>query len=254
MRFVIAYEGTRYAGWQRQKNGQAVQGVLEAALSELEARDVAVLGASRTDAGVHALGQVAWAETRRPLDPERYRIALNALLPDDVRVRRCDLPEGKFLPLQGVIEKTYAYRVDLGPAPDPRTRRFALHHPAPLDVSTVDVALAGVLGHRDFRHFASSGGSARTTERTLREARVERLAPDAIELRFSADGFLYHMVRNLVGAALRVGEGRAEPEFLVRILRDGPPPTGIKLAPAHGLTLLGIAYGPPIPLDSRQVP
>ncbi len=254
MRFVVAYEGTRYAGWQRQANGPSVQGVLEEALSRLEAQEVRVLGASRTDAGVNALGQVAWAETRRPLGPERYRTALNALLPEDVRIRACDLPEGRFQPLQGVLEKTYAYRLDLSPAPDPRQRRFALHHPGPLDLEALELALREVLGHHDFRNFASAGGSTRTTERTLRAAAVERVGPQAAELRFTADGFLYHMVRNLVGASLRVGEGTQAHDFLLQVLRSGPPATGIKLAPAHGLTLLGIAYGPPAPLDSRQVP
>ncbi len=253
VRFVVAYEGTRYSGWQRQTNGRAVQSVLEGALRELEGRDVAALGASRTDAGVHALGQVAWAETRRPLSPDRYRTALNALLPEDVRVRACDLPEGRFQPLRGVIEKTYTFRLDLSPVPDPRMRRVAVHHPGRLDLDAVNAALSHLLGRHDFRHFASSGGGARTTERHLREAHAEMVADGAL-LRFTADGFLYHMVRNIVGAGLRVGEGRAGQDYLARILREGPPPTGIKLAPAHGLTLVGIAYGPPSPLDSRQVP
>jgi tRNA pseudouridine38-40 synthase len=252
MRFVVAYEGTRYSGWQRQTNGVAVQGVLEEALARLEGSHVPVLGASRTDAGVHALGQVAWAQTLRPLDPERYRTALNALLPGDVRIRLCDLPEGRFLPLHGVEEKTYVYRLDLAAAPDPRMRRFSLHHPQELDLARMQAALQRVAGRRDFRHFASAGGDARTTERDLREARVEPSAGGASELRFTADGFLYHMVRNLVGAALRVGEGREDEEHLQRILEEGPPKNGIKLAPAHGLTLLGIAYGPPSPLDSRE--
>lgn len=250
MRLIVAYEGTRYCGWQLQQGQPTVQAAVEAAVAALEGHDVRVLGASRTDQGVHALGQVAWARTERDLPPERYRTALNHFLPQDVRVRLCDLPGVEFRPLHGVIEKTYAYRIDLAAVPDPRLRRFALHQPGPIDVAAMRVALQEVLGRHDFSAFAGAGSPRRTTVRTLRQAEVQE-AEGGLEVRLTADGFLYHMARHIVGLLLAVGHGNAGPKSLGQVLVAGPPQQGLPLAPAHGLSLVGIAYGPPNPLDSR---
>ena len=253
MRLVVAYEGTMYCGWQLQAAEPTVQGVLEAAFRQLEPGPRRVLGASRTDQGVHALGQVAWAHTERALDPERYRDALNHFLPDDVRVRSCDLAGGEaFHPLKGVLEKTYVYRVDRGAVPDPRLRRIALHRPGPLDLAAMREGLGHLLGRHDFAALGGAGSPRRTTVRTVTEAAL-REVEGGIELRLSADGFLYHMVRHAVGLLLEVGQGRRGPEEVPRVLAEGPPAQGLPLAPAHGLCLLGVAYGPPLPLDSRHV-
>ncbi len=252
MRFVVAYEGTRYSGWQLQAEEPTVQSAMEAAVAALEGRAARVLGASRTDQGVHALGQVAWARTERRLAPERYRAALNHFLPDDVRVRLCDLPDVEFRPLRGVIEKTYAYRLDLREVPDPRLRRFALHRPGPLDVQAMRFALSGILGRHDFAAFAGAGSPRSSTVRHLRAADLAEVE-GGIELSLTADGFLYHMARHIVGALLEVGQDRASPRHLAEVLEAGPPRHGLPLAPAHGLTLVGIAYGPPNALDSRYV-
>ncbi len=252
MRFVVAYEGTRYCGWQLQASEPTVQLVMETAVSAIEGQPVRVLGASRTDQGVHALGQVAWARTERDLAPARYRAAMNHFLPEDVRVRLCDLPGEEFRPLHGVIEKTYAYRLDLGEVADPRLRRIALHRPGPLDAMAMRAALEPLLGRHDFFAYGGAGSQRRSTVRTLRAAQV--LETDGgLEVRLTADGFLYHMARHVVGALLLVGQGRAEAGSLGRMMDAGPPPQGMPLAPAHGLSLLGIAYGPPNPLDSRYV-
>ncbi len=252
MRFVVAYEGTRYCGWQLQKSEPTLQLAMETAVAAIEGHPVRVLGASRTDQGVHALGQVAWARTARSLAPERYRAAMNHFLPEDVRVRLCDLPEDEFRPLQGVIEKTYAYRVDQRQVPDPRLRRIALHRPGPHDLGAMRAALTPLLGCHDFAPYGGAGSPRRSTVRTLREAEVLEV-DGGLEVRLTADGFLYHMVRHVVGALLPVGQGRAPAESLGRMLAEGPPPQGMPLAPAHGLTLLGVAYGPPNPLDSRRI-
>jgi len=252
MRFVVAYEGTRYCGWQLQAAQPTVQSVMEAAVAALEGHAVRVLGASRTDQGVHALGQVAWARTERDLEPARYRAALNHFLPEDVRVRLCDLPGAEFWPLQGVIEKTYVYRLDLGDVPDPRLRRIALHRPGPLDAQAMRLALSMILGRHDFAAFGGAGSPRRSTVRCLRAAEVAEVER-GIEMRLTADGFLYHMARHIAGALLEVGQGRAGVEHLAQVLAAGPPKQGLPLAPAHGLSLVGIAYGPPNPLDSRYV-
>ena len=252
MRFVVAYEGTRYCGWQLQAGQPTVQGALEAAVAALEGQAVRVLGASRTDQGVHALGQVAWARTARDLAPDRYRAALNHFLPEDVRVRLCDLPGAEFRPLRGVIEKTYAYRIDLREVADPRMRRFALHVPAQVDVDAMRQALLPLVGQHDFAAYGGAGSPRRTTQRTLRQAEV--LAVEGgIEVRLTADGFLYHMARHIVGLLIEVGRGRAQVGSLGAVLAGGAPASGLPLAPAHGLSLVGIAYGPPHPLDSRYV-
>ena len=250
MRFVVAYEGTRYSGWQLQAGVPTVQGAMETALASLEGQAVRVLGASRTDQGVHALGQVAWAETSRDLGPERYRAALNHFLPQDVRVRLCDLPGERFRPLQGVLEKTYAYRIDRLEVPDPRLRRFALHLPGPLDPGAMRAAIAPLVGRHDFAAFGGAGSPRRSTLRDLRQAEVAEVE-GGIEVRLTANGFLYHMARHIIGVLLEVGRGRLEVQMPGQVLAAGPPPSGLPLAPAHGLTLLGIAYGPPNPLDSR---
>jgi tRNA pseudouridine38-40 synthase len=252
VRFVVAYEGTRYSGWQLQAGDPTVQEAMEQAVQAIEGKPVRVLGASRTDQGVHALGQVAWADTERPLAPERYRAALNHFLPADIRVRLCDLPDAEFRPLKGVIEKTYVYRIDLAEVPDPLLRRIALHRPGPMDVPAMRTAIATLLGTHDFAAFGGAGSPRRSTVRTIREVQVLEEG-QGIEVRLTADGFLYHMVRHIVGLLISVGQGRAELPSLGKVLVDGPPPHGLPLAPAHGLTLLGIAYGPPNPLDSRHV-
>jgi tRNA pseudouridine38-40 synthase len=252
MRFVIAYEGTRYAGWQLQSGLPTVQGAVEDALAALEGRRIRVLGASRTDQGVHALGQVAWAETGRDLAPERYRAAMNHFLPADVRVRLCDLPGLRFRPLQGVIEKTYSYRIDRQEVPDPRLRRSALHLPGQLDLDAMRAAAAPLVGRHDYAAFGGAGSLRRSTVRELAALEIGE-TQGGVELTLTASGFLYHMARHIVGVLLEVGKGRLPVEAPGQALVAGPPRAGLPLAPAHGLTLVGIAYGPPNPLDSRYV-
>lgn len=252
MRIVVAYEGTRYSGWQLQAGVPTVQGVLEEAIGRIEGQPVRVRGASRTDAGVHALGQVAQADTLRALDPERYRRALNGVLPPDVRVRLCDLVSQPFLPMHGVIEKTYEYLVDPATVPSPLTRRFAWHlHPGP-DLALLRAELASVVGTRDFDHLSSAGGGHASGVRELRAAEALMRPDGLLAIRLTANGFLYHLARNIVSIAASVACGGASSGELLRVLRDEPPATGIKPAPAQGLTLLGIQYDDPFALDSRS--
>lgn len=252
MRIVVAYEGTRYSGWQLQPGVVTVQGVLEDALGRIEGRPLRVRGASRTDSGVHALGQVAQADTERELDPERYRRALNGLLPPDVRVRACDLVGQPFLPMHGVVEKTYEYLLDPAPVASPLTRRFAWHlHPGP-DLERLRSELRSLLGRRDFDRLSSAGGGHASGVRELRGAEV-RIRPDGlVAIRLTANGFLYHLARNIVSIAVSVACRDAPSGELLRVLQQGPPATGIKPAPAQGLTLLGIRYDEPFALDSRS--
>lgn len=252
MRFVVAYAGTRYAGWQLQANAPSVQGILEEAIGRLEGRPVRVRGASRTDRGVHALGQVAQADTLREMDPERYRRALNGMLPDDVRVLRCDLPGERFRPLWGVVEKTYEYLIDPRPVPSPLTRHMALHaFPAP-DEGILRREVLSLLGTRDFSRLSSASGGHRSGVRELRGAEVLVRPDGLIAVRLTANGFLYHLARNMVSLALQAARGEVPAGEALRVLCEGPPRTGLRPAPAHGLTLLGIQYSEPFALDSRS--
>ena len=255
-RVTLAYDGTDFLGWQLQRTaspassrsggtGRTVQGVLEGALGRLAGGGarVAVAGAGRTDAGVHALGQVAAFSLPRDLEPDELQRALNALLPPDVRVLEAATAPPGFHPRRSALSKLYRYELDCGGVPLPQRRRFAAHVPGPLDEAAVRAAARLYLGRRDFASLASSGGSARTTVRTVtRSEATFRGATLVYEA--EADGFLRKMVRSMVGGLVAAGRGAASVEALERALeardrRLWPPP-----APACGLTLVAVSYPP----------
>jgi tRNA pseudouridine38-40 synthase len=252
-RLTLAYDGTDFLGWQAQPGAgpgapaaRTVQGVLEAALGRLAGgARVAVAGAGRTDAGVHALGQVAAFDLPRDLEPDGLRRALNALLPEDVRVLEAAVAPPGFHPRRSAVSKLYRYELDCGGVQLPQRRRLAGHSPVPLDEDAVRAAAALYLGRRDFASLASSGGSARTTVRTvLRSSAV--LGGGTLVYETEADGFLRKMVRSMVGGLVAAGRGAASPADLARALeardrRAWPAP-----APARGLTLVAVRY-PPAP-------
>jgi tRNA pseudouridine38-40 synthase len=245
LRATLAYDGTDFQGWQAQgpgTGGRTVQGVLEAALSRLSRQGrVAVTGAGRTDAGVHALGQVAAFDLDREMETSALVRALNALLPHDVRVLEASLASEGFHPRRDAVSKLYRYALDLGPVQMPLRRRWASHHLEMLDPVRVAAAAALYVGRRDFASLASSGGSVRTTVRTVvrSEARFEA---HGLVFEAEADGFLRKMVRSMVGGVVAAGAGAMEIEELAAALdardrRRWPPP-----AEARGLTLIRVSY------------
>jgi tRNA pseudouridine38-40 synthase len=246
-RLTLAYDGTDFEGWQVQSRSagrapRTVQGTLEAALARLEGGEsVRVAGAGRTDAGVHAEGQVASCALSREIPPEALQRALNGLLPADVRVVSCaEAPPG-FHARTSAVSKLYRYVLDTGPVQSPTRRRFAGHVPWTLDEGRVKEAARLVLGRRDFRSLAASGGSVKTTIRTL--TRSEALfRGQTLVYEVEADGFLRQMVRNLVGGLIACGRGALGPADLARALEAGDrrawPPT----AQARGLTLVRVDY------------
>jgi len=259
-RVTLAYDGTDFAGWQVQRadtGSRTVQGVLEAALARLagDAR-VPVRGAGRTDAGVHALGQVASFELSRDMEPATLARALNGMLPPDVRVLEAGrAPEG-FDARRWALSKLYRYELDAGPVRLPQRRRGAGYVSCRLDEEAVTAAAALYLGRHDFASTASSGGSARTTERTITRshARFEDGAASVRTLVYEveAGGFLRKMVRSLVGGLVAAGRGAITMADLQRALlardrRGWPPP-----AEACGLTLVRVDYDrtgrPPAPV------
>jgi tRNA pseudouridine38-40 synthase len=246
---ALAYDGTDFLGWQlqsRERSGRTVQGVLEEALAQLAGGcRVPVAGAGRTDAGVHALGQVASFELGRDLEPAALMRALNALLPEDVRVRAAAFAPAGFHARKSAISKTYRYVLDTGPVQLPSRRRQAGHVPWALDEAAVREAAALYLGRRDFASLASAGGSGQTTVRTVTrsEARFEDGEGGRTLLyEAEADGFLRKMARSMVGGLIAAGRGVVSVAELGRALdrrdrRAWPPP-----APARGLTLMSVRY------------
>jgi tRNA pseudouridine38-40 synthase len=258
---ILAYDGTAYVGWQRQAEGVSIQGLLEEALARLEGAPVAVHGAGRTDAGVHALGQVASARVTTVHDPAVIRRALNAMLPGDVRVLSVEEAPEDFHARYSAAGKRYEYRIWQGPVQPPFVRTWSWHLPHQLDIDAMGRAARALEGTHDFSAFQSAGGGAVSAVRTVTRARVERrvLPPgvaggggdddgggDAagylVAVQMEADGFLRHMVRAIVGTLVEVGGGRrseaSAPQLLESRDRGASGPT----APAHGLVLVRVDY------------
>jgi tRNA pseudouridine38-40 synthase len=245
-RITLAYDGTEFVGWQRQRTGggRTVQGVVEDALAHLAVRSrVPVAGASRTDAGVHALGQVASFDLPRDMDPLELQRALNGLLPRDVRVREAACPPAGFHARRSAVSKLYRYELDCGGVPLPQRRRFAGFVPDRLDPGEVGATAALYLGRHDFASLASAGGSVKTTVRTVRRSETS-FAGTTLVYEVEADGFLRKMVRSMVGGLMAAGRGALSSRDLARALeardrRAWPAP-----APACGLTLVRVDYPP----------
>lgn len=253
IRVDLAYDGTDFAGWQSQPGLRTVQGSLEAALSRLAGGGrVRVRGAGRTDAGVHARGQVADARVETPLDDARLLGALHALLPADVRALRVRTVDDQFDARRDATSKTYRYWLDRTPHGDPFLRRFALHEPRSLDADAIREALAALRGRRDWSAFAGAACTAEDRVRNVTEASLEASNPSLWALTFTADGFLNHMVRNLVGTLLEIGRGRVSASRIAAILESGDRRLAGPAAPARGLVLERVSY--PADLDPEGQP
>jgi len=248
-RLTLAYDGTDFAGWQAQRAGgraRTVQGTLEDALAKLTGGGrVAVVGAGRTDAGVHALGQVASFALATPWDPADLERALNAVLADDVRILDAAVCEDGFHARRQATGKLYRYTLDTGPVQLPARRRFAGHVFWALDEQAMQAAAALLVGRHDFASLASSGGSVKTTVRTVTRSEVRREDDRASTWIYEveASGFLRKMVRSMVGAIVEAGRGSRTVASLAEALeardrRAWPAP-----AAARGLTLVSVSYG-----------
>lgn len=243
VRIVLAYDGTAYAGWQIQPDLPTVQGVVRDALTRIQGGGtVKVRGAGRTDAGVHATAQVADAEVRSRLDDDDLRHALRRILPDDVRPRAIRTVAPSFHSQYLARSKTYVYRIDRDRDGDPFLARFTAHVPHELDLEAMNDALSRLPGTRDWSGFAGAACDKDDRIRTLTEATMSEPAPGVLSLRFSANGFLTHMVRNLVGTLLEVGTGRFEPARVDTVLERRDRTLGGAVAPARGLCLSRVRY------------
>lgn len=243
LRFELAYDGTDFAGWQRQRGDtRTVQGTLEAAFAELAGQPVAVTGAGRTDAGVHAERQVATAEFATDLSPDRVRRALNARLPGDLRLLRCSEAPPGFHPRTQARAKLYRYRVWNGPDPQPLLRRCTYHVMGRLDLGAMRQAAAVFVGRHDFKSFETTGSDPGGTVRILEALEISGLPGRELQFEAYGNGFLRHMVRNLVGTLLEFGLGKRRPEHAPDILAARDRAAAGPTAPAKGLVLVRIDY------------
>lgn len=240
-KMTLAYDGTEYRGWQVQPGDHTIQGRLEAALARMAGTGVAVIGAGRTDAGVHALGQVAHFELERPIPEEGILRGLNSMLPQDIRVLDVERASDGFHARYSARDKTYRYHLDRSPVPLPFRCRFALHYPHALDRSRLEAGAALVAGEHDFAGFRAASCEARTTTRRVS---ASRFFDEGTELVYevSANGFLHHMVRNLVGTLLEIGRGKRGLETLGALFESGNRTEAGPTAPAKGLLLLRVDY------------
>lgn len=246
LRLTLAYDGSEFEGWQAQAGPRAartVQGVFENALERLTGAPVAVAAAGRTDAGVHALGQVVSFDGPEAWLPERLQRALNGVLPADLRVVTAAITAPDFHARRSACAKLYRYELDTGRVQVPTRRRLAAHVPGPLDAQAVAETAALYLGHRDFAALRSTGGSAVTSVRTVLHSEV-RWAGETLIYEVVADGFLRKMVRSMVGGLIAAGRGQRSPSALSAVLESGDRQRWPAPAAAHGLTLVEVSYEP----------
>lgn len=241
VKLVVAYEGTNYCGWQIQPNGITIEQVLNETLSSLLGEEITVTGASRTDAGVHSLGNVAVFETHTKMPAEKISFALNQRLPEDIVVQEsCQVPED-FHPRFSKSRKTYEYRILNCRFRQPLERRTSYFYHYPLDVSAMQKATAYLVGEHDFTSFASVHAQTNTYVRTIYALDVVREG-DMIRIRVQGNGFLYNMVRIIAGTLIQVGAGIKKPEDMESILAGKDRELAGPTAPAHGLTMIGLEY------------
>lgn len=248
IRIVVEYDGTRYFGFQDQGRADrpTIQAALEEAVRQTTGERVRVIGAGRTDAGVHALGQVANFVTQARIPVERIPFALNSRLPEDIAVVAADVVPAAFHARFWAKRKTYQYRWYTRPVPSPFWRRYAMHVPARLDVAAMRSAAVHFLGEHDFKAFQAAHSSAKSTVREIYRAEIGEEG-ETVTFTVEGSGFLYKMVRMMAGTLLEIGLGRRDPASVPQALATGDRRFVGSTLPAHGLTLVRVTYDEPFP-------
>lgn len=240
---TIEYDGTGYHGWQRQPNGPTIQAVIEKALTTMTGQGVTLVGSGRTDAGVHALGQVANFKARTRIEAEAFRKGLNSILPADIVIRDCRPASPDFHARYDAVSKAYRYQIANRAVRPAIARNYCWWVRRPLNLAAMQDALKHFVGRHDFRSFEAAGSPRSHSVRTIMRAELEPNSRGLIRITMEADGFLRHMVRNIVGTLVETGLERLEPGDIPRLLeardRRLAPPT----APAQGLFLVKVNYG-----------
>lgn len=237
IKLVVAYDGTAYHGWQVQPGTPTIEGELNKALCELLQEEIQVIGASRTDSGVHALCNVAVFDTATPIPAEKLSYALNQRLPGDIRIQESSEVAADFHPRHCSSRKTYEYRILNKPFPLPTKRLYAHFTYVPLDTEKMKQAASYLVGQHDFKSFCSVNTAVESTVRTIYELTVEK-QQDEIVIRVCGNGFLYNMVRIIAGTLMEAGRGNIMPEQVKDMLEAKNRQAAGPTAPAHGLTLV----------------
>ena len=246
-KLLLQYDGTDFHGWQIQEGRRTVQGELTHALSLIEGRSVNVHGSGRTDAGVHAEGQVASVQIEREITATKLRAAINGNIASDVRVLSCEVVSDDFHARYSALEKTYVYRIVNGPVISPFWWRYAHHDARPLDRERMKDVGQLFCGEHDWTAFSAAQSDVEDRVRTVTRLEInervdERLRDSLIEIRVSANGFLRYMVRAMAGTLMAVGRGELDRDAIVAALETGNRPTAAVTAPACGLTLVSVSY------------
>lgn len=241
IRLTVAYDGTNYHGWQIQPNGITIESELNRCLTDLFGEPIEVIGASRTDSGVHALGNIAVFDTTARMSADKIAYALNQRLPEDIRIQKSEEVAPDWHPRHVESRKTYEYRIYRGQFPMPVKRLYSLFTYHALDVDRMRAAAAFLVGEHDFKSFCQVGAQVQSTVRTVYSAEVLEQGNELV-IRICGNGFLYNMVRIIAGTLMEVGQGKKAPQDMERILiardRQSAGPT----APAHALTLVRYEY------------
>ncbi len=250
IKLTIAYDGTGFSGWQKQLNAPTIQGKLEKVLSTITNCTVTLNGAGRTDAGVHALGMVANFKSNSSISLPRLQTGANSILPAAIRILGIEAAHPDFHARFTSLSKSYTYTIETGAIQSPIGRLYAVHIPQSLSLSSMQQCLKIITGTHDFASFEASGSRDKTVStgkgsvRTLYSATLTENAPDQLQFQFTGDGFLRHMVRNMVGSVLEVGKGRKTVADFIVILDARDRSKACATAPAHGLFLEEINYPP----------
>ena len=241
VRLTVAYDGTAYHGWQVQPGVVTIESKLNECLSDLLKEEIQVIGASRTDSGVHALGNIAVFDTEARMPAEKMSYALNQRLPEDIRIQRSEEVPFDWHPRHCESRKTYEYRIYRGEFPMPVKRLYALFTYHKLDVEKMQLAARYLEGEHDFKSFCQIGAQVESTVRTIYSVDIIEEGSDLI-IRVCGNGFLYNMVRIIVGTLLEVGREKRAPEDMQDILEKKDRSAAGPTAPAHGLTLMNYEF------------
>ena len=242
IKLTLTYDGANYCGWQVQKNGVSVQAVLKSAVYDLTGENLSVTGSGRTDAGVHAQGQVAHFEVEKEnIPPEKFAKALNARLPSDIRVIKSERVSENFHACKSAVRKTYCYTFYKSQVELPLKERYAVRIDESVDTEKMREVAKAFIGEHDFKGFCASGSAVKTTVRTIYNIDISETDGD-LKIFVTGNGFLYNMVRMLSGALLLAGEGKLTKAQAEETLKKCERVLGAKTCPAKGLCLLSVEY------------